>query len=155
MKSGQTADFPLQVKYRDIPVTDPVAEKNRRTLLDALDKLFAGDVDGFWSIYDPDVVFHEASCLPYGGAHKGLAAAQAAHAEIEQTFGGFRTVFEAVLAAEDFVILYQTMDFEVRANGNRGTMPVAELFRFCGGKVIEWRAMYFDACLVAKAIRGD
>ena len=74
-KSGQTADSPLQVKYRDIPVLDEVAERNRRTLLDALDKLFAGDVDGFLSIYDPDVVFHEASSLPYGGAHKGLAAA--------------------------------------------------------------------------------
>jgi len=155
MESGQTEDFPLVIKYRDIPVTDEVAERNRRTLLDGLDKLFGGDVEGFWAIYDPDVVFYEASCLPYGGEHKGIAAARAAHGQIEQTFGYLHSVFEAVLAAEDIVILYQTITFEVRDNGNKGSLPVAELFRFRDGKVIEWRAHYFDACMVAKAIKGE
>jgi ketosteroid isomerase-like protein len=154
MESGQTADFPIDVRFRDIPVVDEVAERNRRALLDGLDKLLGGDAEGFWAIYDPEVVFYEASCLPYGGEHRGLAAARAAHRQIEQTFGNLKSVFEAVLAAEDLVILYQTITFTVRENGNKGTMPVAELFRFRDGKVIEWRAHYFDACMVAKAISG-
>ena len=78
-----------------------------------------------------------------------------ADAQIEQTFSGFSTVFEAILAAQDFAILRQTVDFKVRASGNRGTMPVTELFRFRDGKVIEWRAIYLDVCLVAKAINGS
>ena len=155
MESGQTEDFPLIVRYRDMPVVDEVAERNRKTLLAGLDKLFAGDVEGFWAIYDPDVVFYEASCLPYGGEHRGLAAARAAHGQIEKTFDSLSSVFEAVLAAEDIVILYQKITFRVRGNGNSGALPVAELFRFRDGKVVEWRAHYFDACLVAKAIKGS
>jgi ketosteroid isomerase-like protein len=155
MESGQNADYPITRRYRDIPVTDEVAERNRKTLLGALDRLFAGDPEGFWAIYDPDVVFHEASCLPYGGEHRGIAATRAAFAQMERTFSGMKSDFEAVLAAEDIVILYQTISFRVAANGNTGALPVGELFRFRDGKVIEWRALYFDACLVAKAIEGD
>ena len=155
MESGQTADFPIDMQFRDIPVVDEVAERNRKTLLGGLKKLFSGDVEGFWAIYDPDVVFYEASCLPYGGEHRGIEAARAAHLQIEEVFGNLKSVFEAVLAAEDIVILYQTITFTVRENGNSGTMPVAELFRFRDGKVVEWRAHYFDACMVAKAINGE
>jgi len=61
---------------------------------------------------------------------------------------------ERFLAAEDIVILYQTISFRVRENGNTGSLPVAEMFRFRDGKVIEWRALYFDACMVARAING-
>lgn len=154
MEAGQSSNFPIVVRYRDIPVVDEVAERNRRTLLGALDKLLAGDAEGFWSIYDPDVVFHEASCLPYGGAHRGLTAARQAFRHIEQVFKSLHSVFEAVLAAEDIVILYQTITFSVRENGNSGSLPVAELFRFRNDKVVEWRAHYFDACQVAQAIKG-
>lgn len=155
MESGQTSDFPIVVRYRDIPVGDAIAERNRRTLIDALDSLLAGDVEAFWAIYDPDVVFHEASCLPYGGAHHGVAAAREAHGQVEKVFSSLTSVFEAVLASEDIVILYQTITFRVRANGNTGTLPVSELFRFRDGKIIEWRALYADACMVAKAIKGE
>lgn len=155
MESGQTDNFPITVRYRDLPVSDPVAERNRRSLVDGLARLLAGDVEAFWSIYDPDVVFHEASCLPYGGTHRGLAAARAAHGQVEKVFESLHSVFEAVLASEDIVILYQTITFRVRANGNTGTLPVSELFRFRDGRIVEWRALYFDACMVAKAIAGN
>jgi ketosteroid isomerase-like protein len=155
MESGQTEAFPIIRKDRDLPVTDPVAERNRKILLEGLDRLLSGDVEGFWSIYDPDVTFHEASCLPYGGSHHGVAAARAAHGQVEKYFESLHSVFEAVLASEDIVILYQTITFRVRTNGNTGTLPVAELFRFRDGKIVEWRALYFDACLVSKAIKGE
>jgi ketosteroid isomerase-like protein len=154
MESGQTSDFPITINFRDQPVTDSVAESNRKTFIKGLTSLLDGDVEAFWAMYDPDVVFYEASCLPYGGAHKGIAAARQAHGQIEQYFGSLHSVFDAVLAAEDIVILYQTISFKVRENGNTGSLPVSELFRFRDGKVIEWRALYFDACLVASAIKG-
>ena len=154
MATDQASESSIVVRYHDMPVVDKVAEKNRQTLLGAIDKLLKGDAEGFWSIYDPDVVFYEASCLPYGGAHKGIAATRQAFGHMEQTFGGMHSEFEAVLAAEDIVILYQTITFRVRENGNTGSLPVAELFRFRDGKVVEWRALYFDACMVSQAIKG-
>lgn len=155
MESGQTSDYPIDMGFRDMPVTDPVAESNRRTLLDALNRLMSGDPDGFWAIYDPEAVFYEASCLPYGGAHRGIEAVKAGFAQIEQTFSRMDASFEALLAAEDLVILYQTNQYTVRANGNSGELKCAEVFRFRDGKVIEWRAHYFDACAIAKAITGE
>jgi limonene-1,2-epoxide hydrolase len=59
-----------------------------------------------------------------------------------------------VLAAGDIVIVYQTVTFRPRENSNSLTLPVSELFRFRNGKVIEWRALYFDSNKVAKAISG-
>jgi uncharacterized protein len=105
-------------------------------------------------MYDPDVVFHEAACLPYGGAHKGLPAVKQAFARLAGTYDKMHTVFEEILAAGDIVITYQTVALRVKANGNRVTFTVAELFRFRDGKVIEWRAHYFDSAMVAKAITG-
>ena len=155
MSEGQSGDQQIVVQYRDAPAVDETAARNRQTLLDALDQFMAGNADDFWSIFDQDVVFHEAACLPYGGAHKGLAATKRAFARMSATFESLQAVFEAVLASRDIVILYQSITFRVKENGNTGTLPVAEMYRFRGGKVIEWRALYFDANMVAQAIAGD
>lgn len=143
----------IVLDYRDFPAFDETAEANRKLLTDALDNMAAGDADAFWSIFDPDVTFYEASCLPYGGAHKGLEATQRGFGQLCEQFSKMHSEFEAVLASRDIVILYQTIEFEAAKTGKTGALPVAELFRFRDGKVIEWRAHYFDACLVAEALR--
>jgi len=152
-----TADDPSQamvLQYRDAPGFDETAERNRILITDALDGIQAGNMDALWRIFDPDVTFHEASCLPYGGAHRGLEATKAAYARLCDCFSAMRAVMEAVLASRDIVILYQTITFTAKATGKSGTLPVCELFRFRNGKVIEWRANYFDACLVAEALKA-
>ena len=146
--------FTLGLQYRDSPEDTATTERNRKILLDAFDKLATGDVDGFWSIYDPDVVFYEAPCLPYGGAHKGLKAVQAAVEKLLSYYASMHTVIERVLFAHDMALLYQTLTFRTKATGSTGTLPVAELYRFRNGKVIEWRALYFDSNAVAQAIKG-
>ncbi len=150
----ELSDQQIVVQFRDTPEGDAVARANRKTLVDALTSMLAGDEEAFWAIYDPEVTFHEAPCLPYGGAHKGIEATRRAYADLCATYSGMGVVFEAVLADQDLVILYQTISFTVAANGNKGTLPVSEMFRFRDGKVIEWRALYFDSNMVANAIAG-
>ncbi len=140
--------------YRDMAGSDAVAAANRAILVAALDAAIGGDDDGFWSMYDPQAVFHEAACLPYGGAHAGLEAVKTGYGQIHQTFDRIHALFEEVLVAGDIAIAYQQIDFRVRRNGRTGSFPVAELFRFRDGKVIEWRALYFDADMVASAIEA-
>lgn len=131
---------------------DEMAERNRKILLSAFDSLAAGDAESFWAIYDPDVVFHEPSSLPYGGAHKGLKATQEAVSRMSGAYAQLRTTFEEILFARDIALAYQTITYRIKDNGNTGSMPVAELYRFRDGKVIEWRALYSDPALLAQAI---
>jgi len=149
---ADTSGQQMVLAYRDQPGFDATAEANRKRITETLDALAAGDGEALWRIFDPDVTFHEASCLPYGGAHRGLEATKAAYAQLCDCYSAMHAVMEAVLASRDIVILYQTITFTAKATGRPGTLPVCELFRFREGKVVEWRANYFDACLVAKAL---
>jgi ketosteroid isomerase-like protein len=146
------SDIDIKLQYRVSPGDPKIAERNRMAVMNALDELVTGNVDSFWSLFDPDVVFHEAACLPYGGAHTGLKAAKEALGRLSDMYSSNHVVFEEVLAAGDIVIAYQTMAFRVKANGNTGALPVAELYRFRNGKVVEWRALYFDSNMVAQLI---
>jgi ketosteroid isomerase-like protein len=147
-------DFRFELPRRDAPEDAEKAAKNRAILLGAYDALASGDIESFWAIFDPDVVFHEASSLPYGGAHRGLAAVREAVGSMSAAYSKMHTAFEAILFGGDIALAYQTIDFRVKANGNSGSLPVAELYRFRDGKVIEWRALYFDPNVVAQAIAG-
>jgi ketosteroid isomerase-like protein len=149
------SDLATVLAFRDAPGYDETAERNRSLLVGAIEQIEAGNFDAFWDIYDPDVTFYEASCLPYGGAHRGLEATKRAYAELSATFSEMKSVMEAVLASRDLCILYQTISFRTARAGVRASFPVCEVFRFRDGKVIEWRACYFDACLMAKAISGS
>lgn len=86
---------------------------------------------------------------------QGFAAIQRAYAEMSATYSGMRSEFHEMLTAGAYCILYQTITFTVAANDNPGNLPVAEMFRFQNSRIIEWRANYFDADLVARAIRGS
>jgi limonene-1,2-epoxide hydrolase len=144
----------MVLDFRNDPGFDATAEANRALLVGALEQIEAGNFDAFWDIYDPEVTFYEASCLPYGGEHRGLEATRQAYAQLSATFSEMSAVMEAVLASRDLCVLYQTITFRTAEAGIRASFPVCEVFRFRAGKVIEWRACYFDACLMAKAIDG-
>ena len=146
------SDLSLVLQYRQAPEDTETSNRNRNIVLHALDMLAAGDPEAIWDMFSPDVVFHEAACLPYGGAHHGIEATRKAFETMCDTFAENRVIFEQVLAAGDMVIAYQTIDFRVKKTGITGKIPVSEMFRFEDGKVIEWRACYFDANLVAAAI---
>jgi ketosteroid isomerase-like protein len=155
MDSPQDSDLATVLAFRDAPGFDETAQANRALLVGALEQIEAGNFEAFWDIYDPDVTFHEASCLPYGGSHRGLEATKRAYAQLAATFSEMKSVMEAVLASRDLCILYQTITFRTAEAGVSASFPVCEVFRFRNGKVIEWRACYFDACLMARAIDGN
>jgi ketosteroid isomerase-like protein len=155
MDSADDADLAMVLEFRDAPGFDAIAEHNRARLVGALEQIKAGNFEAFWDIYDPDVTFYEASCLPYGGTHRGIEATRRAYAQLSATFSEMKSVMEAVLASRDLCILYQTITFRTAEAGVAASFPVCEVFRFRDGKVIEWRACYFDACLMARAINGS
>jgi ketosteroid isomerase-like protein len=152
---SQDGDHHSILQYRQSTFDPKITERNRKIFTDAIEAVAAGDFEAFWSIFDTDVVFHEAACLPYGGSHKGIEATIKAYGQIPKLYSKVRAVFEHVLASDDIVILYSMNTMTVRTNGNTFNLPVAELFRFRDGKVIEWRSHYFDSNMVAQALNGD
>ena len=151
---AEDAGFTSVMAYKHCAIPVDETERNRAAVLAAFDAIAGGDSGPFRAMFDPEVVFNEAACLPYGGAYRGIEAVKAGFAGIFETFDQVHALFEQLLVAGDIAIAYQQIDFRVRGNGRRGSFPVAELFRFRDGKVIEWRALYFDADMVAKAIRA-
>lgn len=152
---GNESEFTLVLRYRESPGDEAIAESNRQTLLTACDALLEEKGEEFWKILDPDIVFHEPGCLPWGGVYRGVEATIKAHANNHVVFDRVRTVFESVSAADDIVMVYQTSSFRVRANGNTITMPMVETYRFRNGKVIEWREIFFDPWALTQAIKGE
>lgn len=147
--------YRLNLAYRENPPSGEDTERNRQNLVAALDLLVAGDKEPFWALFDPEMSFHEAECLPYGGSYHGLEVAQKAHGQVYDLFDRIHIELEQIMAAGDLAIAYATMTYRVRKNGRTGTFTLAELYRFRGGKVIEWRIHYFDASKVAEALAAD
>lgn len=152
--AGQSDDHRIALDFLNRTPFDETAQANRRIFADALERMAGGDAEAFWDIFDPDVVFHEATCLPYGGAYRGIEETRRGYMAMCAAHSQMSSQQEALLASGDLVILYQTITFTVAANGRKGTLPVAEMFRFQGGKVIEWRALYSDPCYVAGLLAG-
>jgi ketosteroid isomerase-like protein len=141
-----------QITAHYAPSVDATALANRQALIDAYKAL--PDYAPYWALLDPDVTFHEAPCLPYGGSHSGLEAVQRAFAQVAETFSENHVEHHEVLTAGEYCVAYMTCSWRVAANGNRCMQPVTEILRFRNGKIIDWRVNYFDAAMVAKAIAG-
>jgi limonene-1,2-epoxide hydrolase len=71
-----------------------------------------------------------------------------------EMYSSMRAELETVSAAGDTCVLTQTITFQVRDTGRTGVMPVVEVYRFRNGRIVDWRACYFDASMVADALTG-
>lgn len=145
-------DYVTMPGYRRSAGLNGMAQRNREALIATLNAIIAGGREGLKALYHPDIVFHEADCLPYGGAHRGIDATRAAVGKLFETFDRLHTDVEDVLVSGDLAILYVHVDFRVRRNGRTGSFPACELYRFVDGKIVEWRVFYFDSNMVASAI---
>lgn len=142
--------FGVKLRVNSGSDIDDIARSNRRILIQAYEAQIAGDIEAWWSIFDPDVEFHEASSLPYGGSLKGLEAAKQGMGAMFEAWRDVQVDFENFLAAGDLVIAYLRMHAVSRRTGDAYDAPVAEVFRFRNGKVIEWRPIYWDTHEVRK-----
>jgi uncharacterized protein len=150
-------DQPFQsiLRYKQPANAPELAAAYRQSLLEAFDASAAGDSKPLWALFDPDVVFYVAACLPYGGIHRGIDATRKAHSIAHGCYDRARVEVEQIFFAADLAIAYLHLTFRVRRNGRTGSLPMCELYRFRGGKVVEWRALHFDAEYLAKLITAN
>lgn len=120
------------------------ARRNRELLAQAYREMLAGDGDALVRLLDPEVFFTEAPSLPYGCEAHGIPEVRQAIAGIHAAWRDLHAEIFEYLAAGDLVIAYMVITGISEATGREYKGPLAELFRFRNGKIIEWRPLYWD-----------
>jgi len=111
------------------------------------------DIAPMLEIYDPGVVIHEASSLPYGGryvGHEGMARHGLAYL---QAWDALQTETDRDLEAEFFEhgdrVLVRWRQKGHARDGRALAMPMVSEYRLSGGKVVESRMHPFDSAALA------
>jgi ketosteroid isomerase-like protein len=120
------------------------AARNRVAVIKAYEAQYTGDWDTWWNLFDPDVEFQEAASLPYGTSVKGIEAAKQGVAGLFATWKELDMTIHEFVAGGDIVIAYLRLKATSRKTGKVYEGDTAEFFRFRGGKVVEWKAIYWD-----------
>lgn len=133
---------------------DETAISNRQALMNAYSDTAGRNWQTFENLLDINVVFHEADCLPYGGSYFGKYEALRAFTDLLARFSSLNSETHEILTSGEYCVSYLTITFRVEEKSTPVSMQVAEIYRFFGGKIIDWRVHYFDASLVANALGG-
>ncbi|NWK98306.1 hypothetical protein DM806_22085 [Sphingobium lactosutens] len=120
------------------------ARRNRDLLIGIYRRIERGEMEVLAEALDPDVSFHEAASLPYGGDMRGKEAALAGMAGMFAAWRSVEVVFYEFCAAGDLVFAYHKFSGVARATGLTYEGQAVELFRFRDGRIVEWRPFYWD-----------
>lgn len=101
-------------------------------------------------VFAPDIVLTEPSSLPHGGTHRGLDAFLEVQAGMARHWRQRIEDAEFWQCAPDRVCLRIVITWTGRASGRSVTLPMIDLIRFGGGKIVAIEAFVFDtAALLA------
>jgi len=145
-------NFKLSINLSDKSGLTDEAIANRDLVVKTYLALEAGQEDALAKILDPGIVFVEADALPYGGTRHGISGTMEGVGAMLAAWRDIDVQIEEFLCAGDLVIAYMVFTGKSRATGETYTGPCAELFRMAGGKITEWRPIYWDTQAAAAAI---
>lgn len=137
----------------DQPVND-----NIRVVLASIHAVEQRDVRQLLDLYHPDVEFHDAPSLPYGGVVRGKTAVEAhmysangwvaTWGPLQPTTAEQQMDPHVVAANEDeVVVLFRQRG--VGSAGERFDAPVLGLYKVRDGKLIRAQMFHFDTAAVA------
>lgn len=111
------------------------------------------DADGLLRLYHPEIEFHDAPSLPYGGSHYGLEAVLNANVAFAQTWDALQTEAERKMdprvvadRGEEVVVLWRIR--AVDDAGDRFDAPVLALYHVRDGKLARARMFHFDTAAI-------
>lgn len=118
------------------------------------------DYEALVALYHPEVEFHEAPSLPYGGTSVGRDQVAADLGWLE-TWGPLqptveeRTMDPRVIAddGETVVVLYEQKALD--AAGNRFEAPVLGLYEVRDGKFARAQMFHFDTAAILEFLAGS
>ncbi len=121
-----------------------MSEANRKIVESAYEMLARGDWDSFYALFADDVVMHEAESLPYGGTYVGKDGLKRGIGKMFAAWEDMTYSVEQITAGGDLCFVYLHTSATSPRTGKTYAFPVAELWRFRDGKVVEFRPFYWD-----------
>jgi hypothetical protein len=118
-------------------------------------KAFArGDVAAVVALMDSSIVWYEAETLPYGGVYHGPdAVLENVFTALGRDWEPFAAVPQTYIAADSHVVVLGEYSGTHRGTGRTFVAPFAHVFRFEGGRLVEFR-QYTDTALWLAAMTG-
>ena len=98
-------------------------------------------VEGYMS---DDLVITEADSLPYSGTYTGRGALRELFGIVMAHWAEPELEFHAMTAGDDHVASLMTFHMTSRRSGKRISMPLTEVIRISGGKVVAIEPYYYD-----------
>ena len=100
----------------------------------------------------PELVIHEAACLPFGGQWHGRDALRRLYTTVMAYWEEPRVRTLCIAGDGDRVVA--VLDFTMRAPRSQRIVNqmVCEVSRVAGDQIVEMRVLYFDAAAIAREL---
>ena len=108
----------------------------------------ATDWERVAALVTDDFVIHEASGLPFGGDHHGVAGLQTLGRQVFSHFKRFAVAPERFAVGEDSVAVWINASGVGRQTGDTFEMPICEWLHFRDGRIASITPFYWDGTTV-------
>jgi len=130
---------------------EKMSRENVKIIQAVYDAFSRGDLQTVFSIFDPDIEFHQSQEVPWGGHYKGLT-------EVQEFLGKLRTAIESRVEPEfvdagDCVVAVGHSKGKVRATGREFNVRAVHVWTLKDGKVIRWES-YIDNPKMLSALQS-
>jgi len=119
-----------------------LTDETRRVVTEMYGAALGGDLAGFFTYIDPEVVTHEPPFLPYGGSYSGLDSLMELLGEqVIRHLDITQPKIDRIVADGDRA--FTVIRLRCQATGEETLLAEEAVVR--AGKVVELRVFYFDA----------
>jgi ketosteroid isomerase-like protein len=126
----------------------PGAEDNKQIIKAAYEAMAAGDVRGFLSALDAEIVVREPDTLPYGGTYTGIEELMKMFPKAAPVLDSSRLEIVELTAEADRVVAL----LRIPLRSGDGDALISEHWQLRDGKAVALQVLWFDTTLVPAAV---
>ena len=103
---------------------------------------------------DPDVVLHQSPDLPWGGEFRGHAGYEDWARQMSRAFDRLDVEGTRFFAGDDTVVITCRLVTRSRASGETLDLPMTQVVRVRGGRIVEFRPFYWNVPGYSETVRS-
>ena len=103
---------------------------------------------------DPDVVLHQSPDLPWGGEFRGHAGYEDWARQMSQAFDRLEVADARIVTDGDTVVITCRLITRSRASGETLDLPMTQVVRARGGRIVEFRPFYWNVPAYRETVRS-